>query len=75
MNIIDKIRQFLEIRVFGVCTQLGEKMRIPSGYIRMFFIYATFVANGSPIIIYLILAFWVNMKNFIVEGHRKIWNL
>jgi len=53
---IDQIRNFLEQKVFGVCTYLGNKMGIASRYVRLFFIYSVFVANWSPIIIYMILA-------------------
>lgn len=72
---IDQIRNFLEQKVFGVCTYLGNKMGIASRYVRLFFIYSVFVANWSPIIIYMILAFWLDIKAYISETKSRIWDL
>lgn len=73
MNWVNKIRSRLEPQAFGVCTMLGEKLRISKNHIRLFFIYASFVANWSPLILYMIIAFWMNMKNYILEKKSKVW--
>lgn len=57
-----KLQSFLEFQVFGVCTRLGEKLCIASSSVRMFFIYTSFLTMGSPIIVYLILAWWMNFR-------------
>ena len=44
-------------QAFGVCTHLGEKFKISTSSIRLYFIYTSFLTMGSPVIIYLILAF------------------
>ena len=62
-SLINRIQQFFEKHAFGVCTALGEKMGIASSSIRLFFIYASFLTFGSPIIIYLSLAFIMNMRS------------
>ena len=72
---INQIRKILEPTAFGVCSHIGKKMGIASKHIKLFFIYTTFIANWSPIIIYLILAFWLNMKRYIVERKNKLWEL
>lgn len=74
MKWIEKFRAFFEIKVFGVCSQLGEKLGIASSHIRLFFIYATFIATWSPVILYLILAFWINLKKYIKQGTKQIWD-
>jgi len=66
-----KIREFLELHAFGVCTAIGERMGIASSRIRMWFIYISFLTMGSPIIIYMILAFWINMKRYILNAKRN----
>ena len=66
-----KLREFLELHAFGVCSAIGEKLGIASTKIRMWFIYITFLTLGSPIIIYMILAFWMNIKNYILAGKRN----
>jgi len=43
--------------------------------IRLFFIYTTFLTLGSPLIIYMILAFWMNIKNYYYEKRTAVWDL
>lgn len=62
---MEHLKQTLERSAFGVCSYLGRKIGISSVRVRVYFIYATFVALGSPIIIYLFLAFWVNIRQYI----------
>jgi phage shock protein PspC (stress-responsive transcriptional regulator) len=66
-----KLRVIIELNAFGVCTAIGEKLGIASSKIRMWFIYITFLTMGSPIIIYMIMAFWMNMKSYILFGKRN----
>ncbi|MCY7361852.1 MAG: PspC domain-containing protein [Ignavibacteria bacterium] len=66
-----KIREFLEINAFGVCSAIGDKLGIASSKIRMWFIYISFLTLGSPIFLYMILAFWMNIKNYILAGKRN----
>ncbi|RYD98790.1 MAG: PspC domain-containing protein [Sphingobacteriales bacterium] len=66
-----RIKSFVEYQAFGVCTKLGEKMNIASSKIRLWFIYISFLTLGSPIIIYMILAFWMNLKKYIGLGKRN----
>jgi phage shock protein PspC (stress-responsive transcriptional regulator) len=63
------IKDILERSAFGVCSYLGEKMNIASAQVRLYFIYLSFAALGSPIIFYLILAFWVNIRRY-MKRHR-----
>jgi len=49
-------------------------MGIASRYVRMFFIYSLFIANWSPLIVYMIMAFWLNIKNYVSERRTKIWD-
>ncbi|MCG9899070.1 MAG: PspC family transcriptional regulator [Sediminibacterium sp.] len=73
---MQRIREFFEMRAFGVCTALGEKLGIASSRIRMWFIYISFLTMGSPVIIYMIMAFWMNIKEYILAARRnpiKYW--
>ncbi|MCB0516429.1 MAG: PspC family transcriptional regulator [Bacteroidetes bacterium] len=74
-NISEKLRDFVELRIFGVCNYLGEKLGIAKAHIQLFFIYATFIATWSPIILYLIIAFWMNIKQYISSNKRNIREL
>jgi phage shock protein PspC (stress-responsive transcriptional regulator) len=68
---MDKVRDFLELHAFGVCTALGERFGIATTRIRMWFIYISFLTIGSPVIIYMILAFIRNIKNYVLAARRN----
>ncbi|MFV0606585.1 MAG: PspC domain-containing protein [Niabella sp.] len=67
------IRNFVEWNAFGVCSSIGKKFNIAPSRIRQYFIYTSVVTMGSPIIIYMILAFTKNIKNFIQSSKRNPW--
>jgi len=73
ISLIKGIQSFFERQAFGVCTTLGEKMGIATSSIRLFFIYASFLTFGSPIIIYLSLAFVLNMRTHL-RRRSTIWD-
>jgi phage shock protein PspC (stress-responsive transcriptional regulator) len=72
-RITDRIQQFFENYAFGVCTRLGEKLGVATSSIRLFFIYASFITFGSPVIIYLTLAFIMNMRKHL-RKRSPIWD-
>ena len=72
-SITDKIQHFFENRAFGVCTHLGEKLGIATSSIRLFFIYTSFITFGSPLIIYLSLAFVMNMRKHL-RKRNPVWD-
>lgn len=74
-TVVEYCKTQVERNMFGVCEWLGQKMSIPSKRIRMFFIYASFFAAGSPVIIYLVLAFWLDMKALIRQKRGSVWDL
>lgn len=63
----------IEEKVFGVCSYLGEKLGIPSSVIRLYFIYITFITVLSPLILYLFLAFWINLKKYLNLHKNPVW--
>ncbi len=68
---MNKLRQFIELQAFGVCSAIGSKLGIATSRIRMWFIYVSFLTMGSPLIIYMILAFWINIKKYILFAKRN----
>ncbi|MBK8566400.1 MAG: PspC family transcriptional regulator [Saprospiraceae bacterium] len=66
-------KDLMERSAFGVCNYLGDKMGLASSRVRMYFIYASFVAFGSPIILYLFVAFWLNIKKYLKGSGRVLW--
>ena len=66
------IKNIMERSAFGVCSYLGEKMGVSTSRVRVYFIYISFVAMGSPIIFYLFIAFWLNVKDYIKRSRRAL---
>jgi phage shock protein PspC (stress-responsive transcriptional regulator) len=66
---MEKIRLFFEENAFGVCRNLAEKINVSTESVRMFFIYASFITFGSPVVIYLVLAFAIRLHKHL----RRSW--
>ncbi len=62
------IESFIEKYSFGVCRYLGDKMGLSESRVRLYFIYTSFATFGSPVILYLATAFWINIKKYLREG-------
>ena len=71
MDAIIRLRSYVERFGFGVCRYLGEKIGIQTSRIRLYFIYLSFITFGSPIVVYLFIAFWINIKKYL----RKSLNI
>lgn len=66
-----RLKDFIEWQAFGVCAAIGEKLGIATERIRMWFIYISFLTLGSPLIVYMVMAFWMNMKRYIFAARRN----
>ena len=75
MNKIDQVRNYFERRGYEVCSRLGDRMGIRPSVIRLYFIYTSFIAFGSPLIIYLVLAFWIKVKDYLNVSRRSMLDL
>lgn len=73
---MDKLKYLLESNLFGVCTRIGQKLNFSAATIRKYFIYASFFTLGSPVIVYLVLAFWMEVRKTIRNSnHPSVWEL
>jgi phage shock protein PspC (stress-responsive transcriptional regulator) len=68
---LNALKHYIEWQVFGVCAYIGEKMGIATETIRKYFIYVSLLTMGSPIVFYLFVAFWMNIKNYILSAKRN----
>ena len=66
-----KLKNFIEWQAFGVCSAIGEKLGIATSRIRLWFVYISFLTLGSPVIIYMVMAFWLNIKKYILSARRN----
>jgi len=75
-KLINHIYNFFEDRAFGVCAWWGDKLGIATSKVRLYFIYLSFITLGSPLIIYLIMAFFLEHKSYFKLKHKPtIWDL
>lgn len=70
---MNKFKSFVEWNAFGVCSAIGNRMGIATSKIRQYFIYASLLTMGSPIIVYLGLAFLRNIRKYMTAAKRNPW--
>jgi phage shock protein PspC (stress-responsive transcriptional regulator) len=70
---MNRFKGFIEWNAFGVCSAIGNRMGIATSRIRQYFIYASLLTVGSPIIIYMVLAFLKNLKRYMTSAKRNPW--
>jgi len=63
-----------EKHFFGVSSWWGSKLGIKSSFIRLFFIYASFV-NSFVILIYLVMVFILKIRNHFKYKKRSVFDL
>ena len=69
-----RFTDIIEKQGFGVCHYLGNKMGVQTSRVRLYFIYLSFGTLGSPIVIYLFIAFWLNVRKYIRRGYDVVFN-
>jgi len=78
MKFVQKILFYFELRSFGVCEWWARKLGINTSKVRLGFIYASFIALGSPLILYLAMAWILDHKHYFKLQRKKrtsIWEL
>lgn len=66
-----KWRDLLEKQAFGVCSAISDHFGLAVDKIRIYFVYLSLITFGSPIVIYLFLAFWLRWKQYL-QGRRPL---
>jgi phage shock protein PspC (stress-responsive transcriptional regulator) len=74
---IQRILDYFERQAFGVCEWWGRILGIRVHKVRLAFIYLSCITLGSPLIIYLIMAFILENKSYFKPRKRRstIWDL
>ncbi len=77
MKISERLRYISEKEAYGVFSWLGNKMSIKSSDIRLTFIYISFITFGSPVLIYVFMAFILKHKEYFKPKHKKrsVWEV
>jgi phage shock protein C len=69
---IQAILTFFERYAFGVCTYIGEKFQVSSNRIRLFFIYSSFLAVGTPLVFYFLAALVLDIRKYFKPERSRI---
>ena len=72
---IEKIRTYFESNGFEVVSRLADKLGIRASKLRLLFIYLNFVTIGGLFIFYLILAFFLWIKDSLVTKRPSVFDL
>ena len=75
MKKTQKLRIFLERNGFRVSSRLAELLGMKVKSVRLFFIYASFTTIIGGFLLYLILAFWLKLKNLIYSKRTSVFDL
>jgi phage shock protein C len=70
----EQVKSFLERSFFGVFTYLGDRFGLPTGKLRLYFIYVSFFTLGSPVLFYFIAAFWLNVKRYARKAYTVVFD-
>jgi phage shock protein PspC (stress-responsive transcriptional regulator) len=65
------------MRSFGVSEWWAKKLGIRTSQVRLFFIYISFIALGSPLILYLIMGWMLENKHLFLLRRKRtsIWEI
>lgn len=72
---IQRTKHEFEKYAFGVCSWLGDKLGINPSQIRLYFIYATCATLGSMLLPYLIMAFFIRLKEYVRPKRTRVWDM
>jgi phage shock protein PspC (stress-responsive transcriptional regulator) len=60
---------------FYVSTRVAEKLGMKARNVRLTFIYFTFATLGAGFAVYLIMAFWIKIKDLIYTKRSSVFDL
>ncbi|MDB5272199.1 MAG: hypothetical protein JWO58_566 [Chitinophagaceae bacterium] len=75
MGLISQIQALFEKQAFGVCAFWGDKLGMATGSVRLFFIYLSFLTLGSPLVVYLVLFFSMNIHRHFRKKRNPVWDI
>ena len=75
MAAVLKLKFFLEKHGFHVSSRVEDTLGMRANSVRLFFIYISFVTVGLGFGVYLILAFWIRLKDLIRAKRTSVFDL
>ena len=75
MATVTQLRIFFERNGFTVCKRLADRLGMKVKSVRLFFIYASFTTVVGGFLLYLVLAFWLKLKDMIHTKRSSVFDL
>ena len=75
LKMFDKLRNFLEFNGFNVIARIADRFGVRASKLRLLYIYLSFVTLGVTFAFYLILAFFLWVKDGFVVRRKSVFDL
>jgi len=75
MKFLLHFRIFFERNGFEVCRRLAEFLGMRVKSVRLFFIYASFGTLVGGFVLYLVIAFWLKLKDMVYAKRTSVFDL
>ena len=75
MGIVTNVRHYMEKYGFYVSTRMADRLGMRARNVRITFIYFTFATLGIGFAIYLVMAFWLRLKDLIYVKRSSVFDL
>ncbi len=73
--LMNRLKFFFEKHGFHVSSRLADALGMRASSVRLFFIYLSFVTVGLWFAVYLILAFWMRLKDLIRAKRSSVFDI
>ncbi|HUH34678.1 MAG TPA: hypothetical protein VL022_02485 [Moheibacter sp.] len=71
----DRLRNFLEFNGFNVISRIADRLGVRASKLRLLYIYLSFVTLGVTFGFYLVMAFFLWVKDGIVVRRKSVFDL
>lgn len=75
LQFVYDIRHYFEKRGFYVSSRVADRLGMRAKSVRLFFIYLSFATVGLGFAVYLILAFWLRLKDIMYTKRTSVFDL
>lgn len=75
MGMITSLRTYMEQYGFYVSTRIADTLGMRARNVRISFIYFTFATLGVGFAVYLIIAFWLKLKDLVYVKRSSVFDL
>ncbi|MBV7441036.1 PspC family transcriptional regulator [Weeksellaceae bacterium TAE3-ERU29] len=72
---LDNLRKTMEAHGFEVISRVADKLGLRASKLRLLFIYLSFATLGITFIFYLIMAFFLWVKDGFIKKRKSVFDL